>query len=353
MTGCRRLNGFYKTLWRMNMSVEYKQEFQVDNVSNPMKREVFDENDMRHFQEDGQPENEIHEEPEIEEEAFEEEQPEEESVEASGEEQKKRQKRDPANARINQLQRQRYAALHESERLRDENERLKRLATLTTDIATKHYEESISQRMQQAITLKKQAVESGDVEAQAKAETDYLDAMIDYKTHNTSKAREALQAQEAAYQGPSHTVGPIVNEREARSWIERNPWANPNTEDYDAQLFQLADSAASQLDLYCYQNGNQHLIQSPEYFRELDNYVNQARQSMESQRAQSHGRSQIPMRQSTRSPVMPVRGSNNAQSSGRQKIQLNSAQKEMARSLGVTDEAYAKDFKEKYTRMGG
>lgn len=345
------------------MSVEFKQEFQVDNVSHPQQQDAFHETDVRQFQQEPEHEEELslqeHQEPEEEAQDGIDEQSEEDNQEIEAH--KRRKQRDPAKARINQIQRERYAALEANNRLRDENERLKRLATMTTESASKQFEDNVLQRFERAKQLKMQAYENGDIQAQTNADVELADAMADYKSHNNWKAQEALKAQEAAYQPQVNPTGPIVNEREARGWVERNPWVNPNTPDYDPELFQLADNAASQLDLYCYKNGQGHLIQSPQYFQELDNYINQARQALESQqRPQSQGRSQIPMRQSNRNSVMPVRGSTNAQSTSRQKAPLSAEQKAMASSLGISEDLYRqemlRDMKEKpdrYTYRGG
>jgi hypothetical protein len=342
------------------MSVEFKQEFQVDNVHTPQVQEQFQEGDIQGLQQE-QGGYEQQEEQELQQQ----EQPMEESQEGEEEEspaaEKRRKYRDPAKTRINQIQRERYAAIDEANRLRDENERLRRIAALSTETASRQFEDNVAQRFDRAKQLKMQAYESGDIKAQTDADVELADAMADFKSHNNWKAQEALKAQEAQYQPRQPIVqGPIVNEREARGWIERNSWANPNTQDYDPELFTIADNAASQLDLYCYKNGQAHLIQSPEYFQQLDNYMEQARQQLESQPRQSYGRSQIPMRQPGRGGVMPVRGSNNAQASGRQKTPLTPEQKSMAQSLGVSEDLYRqemlRDMKEKpdrYTYRGG
>lgn len=340
------------------MAVEYSREIKTENVDSPTVDNQFTEEDVRSMKGEEsepdyqEPQAEVYEEPETESQG----QEQEETQEVVEE---KRRYRDPAKNRINQIQRQRYAALDEANRLREENERLRRLATISTETASKQFEDNVLQRLERAKNLKMQAYEAGDIKAQTDADLEMADAMADYKSHNTWKAQESLKSQENSYNSQVPIKqGPIVNEREARGWIERNSWANPNTSEFDRDLFQIADNAASQLDLYCYKNGQAHLIQSPQYFQELDNYMEQARQHMESQR-QSHGRGQIPMKQPMRGGVTPVRASNNALGSSKQKMQLTQEQRDLAKSLGVTEDVYRqevlrdmKDRPERYNRGG-
>src|ERR1700676_2196582 len=67
--------------------------------------------------------------------------------------------------RLSQIQREKYQALDEVKRMREENEQLRQMANASTQTALNHYDNAVNHRMQAAKEQKIKALESGDIQA--------------------------------------------------------------------------------------------------------------------------------------------------------------------------------------------
>jgi hypothetical protein len=265
-------------------------------------------------------------------------------------------KKDPLKTKLNQVQREKYQAIDEASKLREELERYKAMADLSTQAATRHYEDSVLQKLDRAKQLKAQAYESGDVQAQIDADVELSMATNEIQNLNTWKTQQEIsqnQYQDTAYQQSSYNA-PQPDVNEVRRWADQNTWFDPSTEDYDPRLAEEVHLYSTQLENSLYRAGQGHMIYSREYFDVIDNHVNHLRPKLY---GNSNTRRELSMRPS-RSAVSPVtRGYAQSEGEGRQQFKLDPEQREMARRLGVDERAYAqhyiKDMKEGRNRRGG
>lgn len=303
---------------------------------------------MERQEEYGYTDQEPEESPEIEEVSSEEPAIEAESVEEEPEEEEDSRKRGrpPANYRIQQIQREKYQALDALNRMREENEHLKRLATdlnykaeESDSAAMLHYDNSINRKLEQAKAKKLQAIENGDIQSQLDADVEIAEATSELQQIKSWKVKQELreqqkQHQEAYYQQypQQQQVNPSFDESSAYKWLDENPWFVPQSEHYNPELVNAVSDYSEKVENYLYRAGRPDLIMSPEYFQEINNYVNHI---------QSSGRNQLSMKPS-RAGVSPVRGGI-SQSQSREKHKLSSDEIDWARRLGISEEAYSKE----------
>ena len=130
---------------------------------------IVSESDSFSFKDDGEPD--VH--------ASSEEHAEEEHIEHESEEeedQPKPKKTKNVQTRINQIQREKYRAIHQAELaskevefLRQENERLKTSSDVANQASMIHYNETVRQRENSAKSMLAKAIETGDVNLQIEA----------------------------------------------------------------------------------------------------------------------------------------------------------------------------------------
>lgn len=253
----------------------------------------------------------------------------------------------PAKTRINQIQREKYQALDEAHRLREEtqrlaeeNERLRQLAEYSTDAAEKHYEDGIKLRLKEAKQQKVQAIESGDIQAQVDADERMASATSELHAHNSWKATQTVkkeQQKRAMEYAPQQPQGPSPY---AQRWVEDNAnWFHPDSENYHPELAAEAESFADRLDAHLYRTGQQHLIQnSPEYFNEINTHM----RNVYKQRYMQSEQRGLNMKQS-RNVVGTVRGgmgNSGAMQRQTQKVSLTADEKDIAKKMDVTEQAY-------------
>jgi len=291
---------------------------------------------------DGEVENTIPQEPEVEEELSAEPSLD-EGFEEDASEEPKRKGKMPAHTRIQQIQREKYQALDELNRIREENEYLRRMALdlnykaeESGNAAMIHYDKSANLKLDQAKAKKAHAIENGDIQAQLDADVEIASATNELQQIRSWKAQQALEAQnrqlqqqqEAYYQ--QQQAPNQVDPADAYNWLENNPWFVPQNENYNPEMVEAVKSYSDQVENYLYRVGRPDLIMSKEYFQEIDNYVNSL---------QSSARRGLNMKP-VRGGVAPVRNSASHSVQEKQQFKLTSEEKDMARRLGVSDQVY-------------
>src|SRR5271167_1598832 len=214
------------------------------------KMEQDMENEFGHDEVDQQeeysPEEEIEEEsPEQEHEVSEQEEelPEslpEESM-ADYEEEKPQKRRDKSKTRINQIQREKYRALHEAERLRQENEQLKQLVDTSSQVAIKQYDDLVNKRLEEARLQNIQAIESGDPVAITDAAARFNFAVNEMQQLNDMKVRQEHERNQRQYEQQLAEQTPNY-EPYVQDWVSRNEWFNPESDDFDEDLATRVDN---------------------------------------------------------------------------------------------------------------
>lgn len=255
--------------------------------------------------------------------------------------------RAPADKRIHEIQKEKYQALDELQKLREENEQLRKMADLSTQSAIINYDMTVKQRLERAKQLKTQAIESGDVNAQIEADVELSSAVGEMQKANDWKLQKSYQDQQIneTYQQPPE----VINQKEINRWVNENAWLSPNNEDYDEELANKMNVVTDSLDSHLFRTGQAHLRFTREYFNELDAYkrqlLSESEAPPESNRSnQGHQFSQrrsAPVRTSNRPPVSPVRGQRNSSiQEDRPRYTISNEERDMAQRMGVSDKAY-------------
>jgi hypothetical protein len=264
-------------------------------------------------------------------------------------------KRDKAQTRINQIQRDRYQALAaleqaraENERLRQENKVIEEQKSLSTQAAMRHYDDNVNTRLERARQMQIAAIESGDAQAQADANieiasaTNAMQELKNWKYKEDYNRKFAEQrAQDDSYQQqqtPAYNPNDILLE----DWVEKNEWYNPASENHDPELSAALSQYANQLDYQLASTGYGHQIKSQEYFQNIDNAIRQFVSQRNSQHS-NQGRS-LNMR-TPQGGAYSARNGRSAQAQAQRSGPLSDEQRDMARRMGVTDKQYAASVK--------
>lgn len=256
----------------------------------------------------------------------------------------------PGNARIQQIQREKYQAIHESNRLQQENEYLRRMALDLNNKATEsgnaamiHYDNSANLKLEHAKSRKIQAHEEGNVQAEIDADVDIASATAEIQHINHWKAQQAMENrnrqqqyeqqqydQQYAQQTPQQP-----DQQVSVDWLERNAWFNPHSHDFSPELAHAAREYSEKVENFLYRNGRPDLIMSEQYYDEIDSYI----QQLHSQRGQGMGKKQLNMRP-VRGGSTPVRNTSSNASRSSEKHQLSREEREIARVMGIKDKDY-------------
>jgi hypothetical protein len=262
----------------------------------------------------------------------------EEPEEEEEEEYREPKARDSLKTRLNQIQREKYQALGELARVREELEQTRAQAELSSQAAVAHYDATVETNLAVAKQRLAAAKEAGDPQEEAEATLELARAVNAAEAVKSWKSQEAVrqrQQERFAQQTPPdpyESNAPMID-----NWLNDNAdWVMPNSPHHDARLTQLVDNYTSQWNANLAQNGLAHMIGSPEYLDHLNNYVHQTRQSM----TRNPNTRSAPRVQNNRTPVAPARNSH--QGGGRETYRLSTDEKQMIRDLKISPEAYVK-----------
>ncbi len=266
---------------------------------------------------------------------------------------------------IQAAQRDKYNAIAENERLKQEVNRLKNVSEQTSEAALRHYEENINNRLRQARAMLSVAKERGDVDAEGFATEELTDARAavnelsrwkaDNQSNNTDYEEPYKQNQYQpdpyqGYQQPTqiHSTREMAAQAAANghNWAAHNTWFNEESPDYDPKLSAIAIDISYKMEQEAIRRGHGDAIGSPRYLQELDHHLSQVRNqgNRGSNNVQVQNRG-LNMKQS-RSPVSSVRnsGSNsyNYNNRSKSKSTLSPAHAEFARINKFNSESFAK-----------
>lgn len=261
-------------------------------------------------------------------------------------------------------QREKYNAIAENERLKQENSRLKNVSDQSTEAALRHYEENVNNRLNRATAMFEVAEERGDVSAKAYAIKEMNDAnsavneLNRWKSDNQYNNAPEEQYQQNQYQpdpyqgyqqpAQSHSTREMEAQAAANghNWMAKNTWFNEGSRDYDPELSSIAKDMSSRMDNELIRRGQGDAIGSPRYLQELDYHLNQVRsqgnRGSNNTQVQNRG---LNMKQS-RSPVSSVRNSGassyNYNNRSKSQVKLTPEQAEFARANKFNPESYMK-----------
>jgi hypothetical protein len=273
-------------------------------------------------------------EPESEEEGYE--------GESEGEEEKpkeKPKKKYDIGERLSRVQRDKYMALAEVEKLRQENARLQQMTDASVKASLNHYDQAVTQRLQTARDLKMKAYESGDIQAQTDADMALNMATNEYQEMMKLKAQSEVLNQPHYQQQYQEPQPQGFEELAVLEFVDKNPWFNPRSEEYDVELTDAVHNYCNAFDNNLMRNGYGAYIGSREYMDVVHEKAQEIKQHIGGQR----NKGQIPMRQS-RGIVSGVRRAPSSSGQRQNGTLLSKDQIDLARRLGVDAKVYAQHW---------
>ena len=243
---------------------------------------------------------------------------------------------------FNRLQREKFQAIEEARIAKEEVEALRRRIENADAAAMKHFDDNIDLRIRETKKIKALAIENGDIEAQAEADLEFAKLAVEHANTNAWKNSQEFQKKNLSQQPQNeYNVAPHVH-----SWVEKNSWMNPQSEDYDYELADRINEYSEDLNLKLSREGQSAQIMSPAYFREIDRYANKVRSEYE-QEPEEIGyepRRQLQMKPS-KNYVSPVNkgGSSSTRPSSRE-IKLDQEQRQFIRTLGIPEKEFIKQI---------
>lgn len=277
------------------------------------------------------------------------EEPESDEVEA---EKSTRKPRIPAKTRINDISRKYHAELRRAEeaerelyRIKEENENLKRSYESSSKAVVSSQEGMIDAIIQRAKQMQQKAIEEGDVQGQVDATAALAEAYADKRNLDAwktqQKAYEEVRQREPEKRPESQQKrqSDVHITPEAEEWLENNGWFSEDSEEFDPELQQLAVLYSQSLDRRYHNAGVGHMIQSQEYFDEIDRYMN--RKLQRNQNTKPQGELVMNRPRNTVSGVTR----NGTQGNQRETFRMSQAEREMARAMNWSDEQWFKNKK--------
>lgn len=265
-----------------------------------------------------------------------EEQPREEAPEA------KPKKKDDV-AKLNQIRREKYQAIHELEQLRKENEELRMAADLSSKSALKYYDENVAKDLEQAKILKMQALDACDNEAVTEADIKIATAIHKMQSVNDYKMQQNMEEEQqrsAPNQQEAYDYEHSRRQQMAQRWTQDNTWFMPNSPDYDNWMANKVNEFTYNLDQDLVNEREEHRILSVDYLEAVDNYV---RKLEGERRHNTRMRGNLNMRE-TRSPVSPVRSEYSSPSeTQRPQYTVDPEEIELCKSLGINIKDYLRE----------
>lgn len=255
--------------------------------------------------------------------------------------------------RINQINREKYQALEQAQRMYEENESLRRALQdrefqlqESAKAAMQFYDNTADLKLEKATRDYEAAVENGDVMAQSKAQREISALSAEIEQSKSWKAQQAYQEeQQRRYQQEYQRQAPQQQQQQedvsqsARDWLTANPWFDERTKYYNPALAEEIQNFADDLDEHFYQNGMGYKIgNSPEYF----NAINMRASELQRSSAAQSRRGEIPMR-SSRTPVAPVRSNSGYVRQSAKSPGLSKSEQFWAKQFGVSEDAYRKE----------
>ncbi len=259
-------------------------------------------------------------------------------------EEKPKKQRDKAKTRINQIQREKYQALHEADRLRQEVEQLRQMVDTSSQVAIRQYDDNVNKRLEDARLAKINAYEANDPTAMVDADARFNAAFNEMQALNNWKVQQDFERnQRAAYEQQSQqSYNPAVaNQQYVQEWVQENEWFDPDSDNYDEDLATNMDAYSKALSNELTRLGLQEAVMSPHYFAEINKAAETYRQQRDNPIGQRRSLNMKPVRGGA-NPVRRGSSSANPNYGAPQKIEISADERDMARRMGVSDKDYLK-----------
>lgn len=148
-----------------------------------------------------------------------------------------------------------------------------------------YYENNLQTREQAILNELKVAKEEGDIDKEINLSKELAKVAADQSTYGLYKSqlrnKPNYDRHENTHPEPTYGREPYyshdnyeepINEA-YDSWLEKNPWADPESRNYSPRLRDEATNLANELDEMLRYNGNSDFIGTSEYFQSIDNLM--------------------------------------------------------------------------------
>lgn len=264
-------------------------------------------------------------------------------VEPEEEEEEPRPRKRDAERRIAELSRR----AQEAERRAQEVEaKLQQEATLRqqSDIAMMtHYEQRLRGDANVILGQIEEAISMGDGRKQAELQAQFNQLQTDLSGIDAwRKDAEAklVEAQQAPAQPKPQQQQQVTLEPRTRDWIEKNPWFQPQSPDFDAEMHEEATMFARRLERRFKADGRADEIGSSSYFKEIDKHMRAEFADAIPDRSAPKKATPKMKRENTVAPVVRSGGSDSP-AKRTAKIVMSAADRQFARNMAASG-AYKK-----------
>lgn len=246
---------------------------------------------------------------------------------------------------ISKLQRDRFRAIEEARELREKVAQLEEVTAYMNEGVLKQYEANAHLTLEKARAAKKHAIELADTDAMIQA-----DEEISRSVAQLEHLRMLPPPQRTAYRqeaSPPPQDGYYEVHPQIEQWLGENTWCDEQSPDFDPDKAAEVLAYAAALDTSLARQGRTNEYYSRDYFSRINNYARLYDQQQSSR--------SLTMK-TPASPVAPVKHASLRYPSSRDKdrIDLSTEDREMARRLKIKEEDYLKykkaDIKEQRER---
>lgn len=255
-------------------------------------------------------------------------------------EKKKKKNRISEKNRIAQLIREKKQAQSVAHDVLSRNQYLEAKIAQKEKEASENHQNYLTSQKEQIKKYLTDAIEEGDPAKITEANdllAQYNSEILWIKKQNTqelSKEKDTQYPNPNSYQEPAR----IPFEETGIEWIEKNTWANPNSEDFDEEMFQEADNYSVRLARKYKLEGRGREIGTDDFFNEITDYIRNSYDIVNTNPFPSKPptRDRMQMKTDKSPPVGSVtrQSPQGGESSRRQNdITLTPEQREMAHSL--------------------
>lgn len=232
---------------------------------------------------------------------------------------------------ISKLQRDRFRAIEEARAEREKAARLEEVVAYMNEGVLKQYEANAYLTLEKARAAKKHAIEQADTDAMIQADEDISRAVSQLENLKMLLPPRAPYRQEAP---PPPQEGYYEVHPQIEQWLAENTWCDEQSPDFDPDKAAEVLAYAAALDTSLARQGRTNEYYSRDYFSRINNYA----------RLYDQQSSRSLTMKTPASPVAPVKHASLRYPSSRDKdrIDLSTEDREMARLLKVKEEDYLK-----------
>ena len=144
-----------------------------------------------------------------------------------------------------------------------------------------YYEQSLENDEKRILTELENAKESGDIKKEVYMQQQLAEIAAQRQTQLLSKTLYKQQQpapvnyQDPSYYQPQQAYQQAPANEYYEDFLEENPWADPNSPEYDSNLRQEVSDYAAELDKNLKFKGQGSMIGTPEYYGALNNIMNE------------------------------------------------------------------------------